>query len=365
LKKKTYYRAKNDTLAAEYFEDGSIKTINLTPNIGSGNTKQTTANYYSPGKLESQTFYTYKDGITDQHIEKFYENGNFKWELILHEKEQIERDFYRNGKLQSEKNYSFDMLNGNWIQKDSLGNTVRNCFYSSGFKFGKCETPSSLKIGAAPQEELKAWKAAVVSKYMYQFHNSSLQEAFPNFVSKEKINQDAEILWKVVKYCNQNGFTFLPSTTTNVEGIISYTFSAPVSAYDPHEKQIDSVLVSRGFTISNKLKQGGYCSFQLSNEDYHGIGSFNEMLAPFFPNNSGYIYPNYLQEKVGFGWRGNSYTSFDIERKESVKASVVTLNTYGSSKTFTLYDDGDIEFFNGRGDWSQPNMQDYQHMYWD
>ena len=365
LKKKTYYRAKNDTLAAEYFEDGSIKTINLTPNIGSGNTKQTTANYYSPGKLESQTFYTYKDGITDQHIEKYYENGNFKWELILHEKEQTERDFYQNGKLQSEKNYSFDMLNGNWIQKDSLGNVVKNCFYSSGFKFGKCETPSALKIGAAPTEELKAWKAAVVSKYMYQFHNSSLQEAFPSFISKEKIIQDAEILWKVVKYCNQNGYTFLPSTTTNVDGIISYTVNAPVSAYDAYEKQIDSVLVSREFTISNKLKQGGYCSFQLSNEDYHGIGSFNEMLAPFFPNNSGYIYPNYNQETVGFGWRGNTYTSFDIERKDSVKANVVTLNSYGSSKIFTLYDDGDIEFFNGRGDWSQPNMYDYQHMYWD
>ena len=102
LKRKTYYRAKNDTLSAEYFEDGSIKHLNLTPNIGSGNTKQTTANYYSPGKLESQTFYTYKDGITDQHIEKYYENGKIKWELILHEKNQTERDFYQNGKLQSE-----------------------------------------------------------------------------------------------------------------------------------------------------------------------------------------------------------------------------------------------------------------------
>jgi antitoxin component YwqK of YwqJK toxin-antitoxin module len=365
LKKKTYYRAKNDTLAAEYFEDGSIKYINLTPNIGSGNTKQLTANYYAPGKLESQTYYTYNGGISDQHIEKFYENGNFKWELILHEKEQTERDFFPNGKLQSEKNYSFDLLNGNWIQKDSLGNVTKNCFYSSGFKFGKCETPSALKIGSAPTEELKAWKAAVVSKYMYQFHNSSLQEAFPSFVSKEKILHDAEILWKVVEYCNKNGYTFLPSNTTNAEGIISYTFSAPVSNYDPHEKQIDSILVSRGFTISKKLKQGGYCSFQLTNEDYHGIGSFNEMLTSFFPNNSGYIYPNYLQENVGFGWRGNTYTSFDIERKESVKANVVTLNTYGSSKIFTLYDDGDIEFYNGRGDWSIPNMYDYQHMYWD
>jgi hypothetical protein len=103
----------------------------------------------------------------------------------------------------------------------------------------------------------------------------------------------------------------------------------------------------------------------LTNEDYHGIGSFNEMLTPFFPNNSGYIYPNYLQEKVGFGWRGNTYTSFDIERKESVNANVVTLNTYGTSKIFTLYDDGDIEFYNGRGDWSIPNMHDYHHMYWD
>jgi len=365
LKKKTYYRAKNDTLAAEYFEDGSIKTINLTPNIGSGNTKQLTANYYAPGKLESQTYYTYNEGISDQHIEKFYENGKIKWELILHEKEQTERDFFPNGKLQSEKKYSFDLLNGNWIQKDSLGNVTKNCFYSSGFKFGKCETPSALKIGAAPTEELKVWRAAVVSKYMYQFHNSSLQEAFPSFISKEKIIQDAEILWKVVKYCNQNGFTFLPSTTTNVDGIISYTFSAPVSNYDPHEKQIDSILVSRGFTISNKLKQGGYCSFQLTNEDYHGIGSFNEMLALFFPNNSGYIYPNYNQENVGFGWRGNTYTSFDIQRKESVNANVVTLNTYGSSKIFTLYDDCDIEFYNGRGDWSQPNMHDYPHMYWD
>jgi antitoxin component YwqK of YwqJK toxin-antitoxin module len=366
LKRKTYYRAKNDTLSAEYFEDGSMKHLNLTPNIGSGNTKQTTANYYSPGKLESQTFYTYKDGITDQHIEKFYENGKFKWELILHEKNQTERDFYENGKLQSEKNYSFDMLNGNWIQKDSLGNVLKNCFYSSGFKFGKCETPSVLKIGAAPKDELKVWRAAVISAYLRQFYNNSIQDPSPSFIEKEKIDKDAEIIWKVVEYCNQNGYTFLPNANEKIDGKISYTFNAPVSAYDPHEQQIDSILVSRGFTISNKTKQAGYCAFQLTTEDYHGIASFNEMFAKFFPFNSGYFYANNLQSEVDYGLKGyRNFSSFLFERRENEKAYIVTLNNYGSSKLFTLYDDGDIEFYNGRGDWSQPDMSNYQHMWWD
>jgi antitoxin component YwqK of YwqJK toxin-antitoxin module len=366
LKRKTYYRAKNDTLSAEYFEDSSVKHLNLTPNIGSGNTKQTTANYYSPGKLESQTFYTCKDGITDQHIEQFYENGNFKWELVLHEKEQTERDFYRNGKLKTEKRYVYDLLNGNWVQKDSLGNTLRNCFYSSGFKLGKCEKIESVKIVSAPKDELKVWRAAVISNLMRQFYNNSIQDPSPSFIEKEKIDKDAEIIWKVVEYCNQNGYTFLPNVDAKFDGKISYAFNAPVSAYDPHEEQIDSILVSRGFTISNKTKQAGYCAFQLTTDDYHSLASFNDMFAKFFPFNSGYIYINNLQQDVDFGLKGyRNYNSFLIERRENEKAYVVTLLNYGSSKMFTLYDEGAVEFFNGRGDWSQPDMMNYQHMWWD
>ena len=141
---------------------------------------------------------------------------------------------------------------------------------------------------------------------------------------------------------------------------------APVSAYDPHEQQIDSILVSRGFTISNKTKQAGYCAFQLTTDDYHGIASFNEMFTKFFPFNSGYIYINNLQQDVDFGLKGyRNYNSFLIERRENEKAFVVTLLNYGSSKMFTLYDEGDVEFYNGRGDWSQPDMSNYQHMWWD
>ena len=366
LKRKTYLRAKNDTLSAEYFEDGSMKHLNLTPNIGSGNTKQLMATYYSPGKMQSQSYYTYKDGITDQHIEQFYENGNFKWELVLHEKEQTERDFYRNGKLKTEKRYVNDLLNGNWIQKDSLGNTLRNCFYSSGFKLGKCETIELVKINSTPKEELKVWRAAVISNLMRQFYNNSIQDPSPSFIEKEKIDKDAEIIWKIVEYCNQNGYTFLPNVDAKFDGKISYAFNAPVSAYDPHEEQIDSILVSRGFTISNKTKQAGYCAFQLTTDDYHSLASFNDMFAKFFPFNSGYIYMNNLQQDVDFGLKGyRNYNSFLIERRENQKAYVVTLLNYGSSKMFTLYDEGAVEFFNGRGDWSQPDLMNYQHMWWD
>jgi antitoxin component YwqK of YwqJK toxin-antitoxin module len=366
LKRKTYFRAKNDTLSAEYFEDGSMKHLNLSPNIGSGNTKQLMATYYSPGKMQSQSYYTYKDGITDQHIEQFYENGNFKYELVLHEKEQTEREFYRNGKLKTEKHYVNDLLNGNWIQKDSLGNTFRNCFYSSGFKLGKCETMEPIKINTAAKDELKVWRAAVISTYMRRFYNNSIQDPSPSFVEKEIIDKEAEIIWKVVEYCNQNGYTFLPNVDAKFEGKISYTFNAPVSAYDPYEKQVDSILVSRGFSISKKSKQGGYCTFQLTTEDYHAIASFNEMLVKYFPFNSGYFYANSLQSEVDFGLRGSrNFSSFLFERRENEKAYIVTLNNYGASKLFTLYDDGDVEFYNGRGDWSQPDMINYQHMYWD
>lgn len=366
LKRKTYYRAKNDTLSAEFFEDGSPKQINLMPYIGSGNTKQLMAEYFAPGKLKSQSYYTYKDGITDQHMEQFYENGNFKWELVLHEKEQTERDFYQNGKLKSEKHYVNDLLNGNWIQKDSLGNTLRNCFYSSGFKIGKCEIFQPNKVTSAPNEEFNVWRAAVVSTYMRRFYNNSIQDPSPSIVEKDKLDQEAEIIWKVVEYCNQNGYTFLPNADMKFEGKISYTFHAPVSAYESHEQQIDSILISRGFTITKKMKQGGYCSFELSNEDYHGIESFNEMLISFFPFNSGYFNPNNSNTEIDFGLKGyGNYSSYYIERRENQKAYLVTLYNYGSSKIFTLYDDGDIEFYNGRGDWSQPDMSLYQHMWWD
>jgi antitoxin component YwqK of YwqJK toxin-antitoxin module len=366
LKRKTYYRAKNDTLSAEYFEDGSIKHLNLTPNIGGENTKQCMATYYSPGKMQSQSYYTYKDGITDQHMEQFYENGNLKYESVLHEKEQTERDFYENGRLKSEKHYVNDLLTGNWIQKDSLGTTMRNCYYSEGFKLGKCEIFQPSKITSAPNEEFKVWRAAVVSTYMRRFYNNSIQDPSPSIVEKEKIDEEAEILCRVVEYCNQNGYTFLPNAEVNIEGKISYTFNAPISAYEPHEQQIDSILISRGFTITKKMKQGGYCSFELSNEDYHGIESFNEMFNSFFPFNSGYFNPNNSNNEIDFGLKGyGNYSSFNIERRENQKAYLVTLYNYGSSKIFTLYEDGDIEFYNGRGDWSQPDMSWYQHMWWD
>lgn len=366
LKRKTYYRAKNDTLSAEYFEDGSIKNLNLTPNIGSGNSQQFMAEYDAPGKLKSQSYYTYKDGITDQHIEQFFENGNLKYESVLHEKEQTERDFYENGKLKSEKHYVYNLLNGNWIQKDSLGTTLRNCYYSEGFKLGKCEIFQPSIVAKAQNEELKVWRSAVISTYMKRFYNNSIQDPSPSIVEKEKIDEEAEILWRVVEYCNQNGYTFLPNADVQVDGGISYTFNAPVSAYDPYEQQIDSILISRGFIITKKMKQAGYCTFQLTTEDYHGIESFNEMLVKFFPFDSGYFYPNQLQSDIDYGLKGiRHYSSFLIERRENEKANIITLINYGVSKIFTLYNDGDIEFYNGRGDWSQPDMMYYPDMYWD
>jgi len=366
LKRKTYYRAKNDTLSAEYFEDGSIKNLNLTPNIGSGNSQQFMAEYDAPGKLKSQSYYTYKDGITDQHIEQFFENGNLKYESVLHEKEQTERDFYENGKLKSEKHYVYNLLNGNWIQKDSLGTTLRNCYYSEGFKLGKCEIFQPSIVAKAQNEELKVWRSAVISTYMKRFYNNSIQDPSPSIVEKEKIDEEAEILWKVVEYCNQNGYTFLPNADVQVDGGISYTFNAPLSAYAPYEQQIDSILISRGFIITKKMKQAGYCTFQLTTEDYHGIESFNEMLVKYFPFNSGYFYPNNLQSDIDYGLKGiHHYTSFLIERRENEKAYIITLNNFGASKKFTLYDDWDIEFSNGRGDWSQPDMMYYPDMYWD
>ena len=247
-----------------------------------------------------------------------------------------------------------------------MGSTLRNCFYSSGFKLGKCEKLEPAKIDSAPKDELKVWRAAVVSTYMRRFYNNSIQDPSPSFVEKEKIEKEAEIIWKVVEYCNQNGYTFLPNVDVKSDEKISYTFNAPVSAYDPHEQQIDSILVSRGFTITKKSKQAGYCTFQLTTEDYHGIASFNEMLVTFFPFNSGYFYANSLQPEVDYGLRGyRNFSSFLFERRENEKAYIVTLNNYGASKLFTLYDDGDIEFYNGRGDWSQPDMSNYQHMWWD
>jgi antitoxin component YwqK of YwqJK toxin-antitoxin module len=366
LKRKTYYRAKNDTLSAEYFEDGNIKSLNLTPNIGSGNTKQLMTEYYAPGKLKSQTYYTRIDAISEQYIETYFENGNIKSEFILHDKEQTERDFFQNGKLKTEKHYVNDLLNGNWIQKDSLGTTLRNCYYSEGFKLGKCEIFQPRIVAKAQNEELKVWRSAVISTYMKRFYNNSIQDPSPSIVEKEKIDEEAEILWKVVEYCNQNGYTFLPNADVQVDGGISYTFNAPLSAYAPYEQQIDSILISRGFIITKKMKQAGYCTFQLTTEDYHGIESFNEMLVKYFPFNSGYFYPNNLQSDIDYGLKGiHHYTSFLIERRENEKAYIITLNNFGASKKFTLYDDWDIEFSNGRGDWSQPDMMYYPDMYWD
>ena len=90
------------------------------------------------------------------------------------------------------------------------------------------------------------------------------------------------------------------------------------------------------------------------------------MLVKFFPFNSGFFYANSLQPEVDYGLRGyRNFSSFSFERRENEKAYIVTLNNYGTSKLFTLYDDGDIEFYNGRGDWSQPDLSNYQHMWWD
>jgi hypothetical protein len=163
------------------------------------------------------------------------------------------------------------------------------------------------------------------------------------------------------------GFAYPLNGKVDFNHKFQYSAEIPLSEYQRNKSKIDSVFEALSVTIDSKTEIGGYIQIKFSANELLYLVDFNEAFKNIFPANVGYFNPLFFNRNVeiDYGLKGpRQYKGLSIEPLSGAYKIQISFGSF--SRTFAIYPDNSIEFYNGIGDWNSPAELDPQNLLpWD
>lgn len=333
VKSIVYYRPHNDTASVSYFEDGFLKSLHLQR---SGYHFQETRTYFPNHQLATYNKTTF-EGFWKQLILQYNEKGVCLTKDSIALTEKFHWENWNNGQPKKEQQFKNNLLNGWWMEYDSLGKETKKCHYSNGFRDQTCEVQLPLVLQPLDKQLEKQLKAIVVNCIARQRYNDSV------VLRNKDIALRVELLKDVCRYLNtyypQEQLHFTDSTTT-----FRYYFTTSDAFYQPNAKKIDSLFQWMGWKLISPVQRNNGISCKFESNIYYSSAALDSIFKGIFPpGNSFFNLENqfYPMIDIDVPW-GNQHTTLTFERKEAEKAWIVAIN----NQKVVHYDSGEMELFN-------------------
>jgi len=336
LQRKTYYRAKNDTVSAEFYPDGFLKSINLQER---GYQYQEQRSYFENHQLERESIVDVVDGLTHQKQATYSDKGIQLTVMQIDGKKRIFKEYWNDGKLKFEKQFDDNLLNGYWIEQDSLGNMTKKCHYTNGFKDLPCEVEPKYKLERLTKEQ----KSAVLPLTIQQI--TRIKYSGNVIIDEEAVDLQAELVKRALQFLMSNYSTFELRPFRDSITDFRYMMYTNLGLYETHKKSVDSIFSVLNWKSRQKIQTQGQNSFgRFSSTKLYSPMALDSIFKRVFPEGShfitlevnAYAYPD-------LEYYGAYENAVFLERKEAEKAWLVSIN----NTSVVLYDDGMCELYNG------------------
>lgn len=339
LKQKAFLRPQNDTLSAEFDAEGYLKHINLQF-VDSKN--QETRTYYSNHALASLSKVEQTEGKIKQTYITYSDNGVI---LKIVENEGTKRhtqDYWSNGVLKSDLTYETHLLNGWWIEQDSLGKTTKKCHYTLGYRDSNCIVTPIPRF-----EKLSKDQEQAVLPLTYQGISESFYSK-ATIINEKEVEEKAELVRKSLQYLYTNYPSFGLEKLTDSITYFEYQFNMSIELYQKYGPQLDSLFKELKLKTITPIKSIGYYSGTFSSNTYYNPLAIDSIMNPILSNGNLYFQlkpkKRYISE-MEFHPRHQQENTVRFEYKDALKVWVVTIN----NTPVVHYLDGMLEIYNGNG----------------
>jgi antitoxin component YwqK of YwqJK toxin-antitoxin module len=341
LREKTYRIPVNDTLSATYYEDGTLSKLNLLYRDVSrpDNYKQIILDNWTTGVPHSYSETEMGDGFVRQYMANYNQGGSKLKEIIIENKNRVDREFWDNGILKKEKASKDNFLDGLLIQQAEDGRLLKKCFYENGIRVN-CTINTFQKVDQISDQEMEKALIDVYEMLNRTFYSST--DTLP--VLEVEVVRRALYLGYFKKYMSvyYPEITFPPAATELKK--MSYYVTIPQGVYEPNKARFDSLLQAMtGFEQKLELIQGQYQG-QIDTRNFYSLKCTMEMcknascpLGQYFQSNIYYPYGEMLSLP--------SNQVHTMERQGEAYAISFTYN-YQNWKV-VVYETGEVEWQGG------------------
>ncbi len=337
MKSRWYYRPSNDTASVEYFADGTLKSVRLR---FKDDQREEHREYYSNHQLAIEEYRDSKDSASNHTFTQYSENGNRKLAWETHGKLgrfYTTKEFWGNGNLKVEKQFDQHILNGYWIEQDSLGRVLKKCHYTNGFRDSLCEVTPKLKLAPLTAEQEKCLLSLVVHQITQRRHETN------TIIDEKQINEEVNVLRKVEQFLISTYFSkFQFNCDQHKLTTFHYNLYMPNAEYSKYKTQIDSVI---NILKWDTIQPSCLCGVHFNSTKLYSPLALDSIFKSVIPNASKYFYLGHVITTCLLT-TGNNYfiqPTVSLERKELEKAWLA--DVYGNK--VVVYDDGMVECYNG------------------
>jgi antitoxin component YwqK of YwqJK toxin-antitoxin module len=339
LQQKIYWRAQNDTLVAEFYADGFLKHLNLQ---FKDTRNQEIRTYFTNHALASFNKIENSDGNVKQTYITYSENGMPIKAIDYNGPKRQTKDYWTNGVLKVELSFDQHLLNGWWIEQDSLGNTTKKCHYTLGYRDSNCIVRPTIRLEKLSKEQEQAvlpltYKGIVESNYLK-----------PTILDEKGVDEKVELVRKSFQYLYANYPSFGLEKLTDSITHFEYQFNMSIELYQKFGEQLDSIFKVLKFKTIHPIKSIGYYTGTFSSKAFYNNRALDSLMNPILSNGSTYFQLKPMKRFITdmeYHPRHQQDNTLQFEYKDAIKVWVVTIN----NTPVVHYPDGQIEIYNGNG----------------
>lgn len=359
-----YRGATNDTSFASYYENGQLETFTST---GIHRTKQ--MQYFPNGKMRMQFESTSMLDHRSSLHEIFQENGNLLQSMRTNQDTTTQTHFFLNGQMKQTFRREKTLLQGNYLEWDSLGKPLTQLVYHNGIRIGvglvKKRTPRALS--RLEEINLENWWLACLENS----HRADSPNADPYFLSKDSIQVYLQVLKAAMEFMPEEWKAEVPLVSKEQGRKFIYRFVLKDNPEDSTSRHWMTFCKSQGWKmVKEDPMNGTWKAGDFETSDFFSPEWIKQHFKKSYPNAvlEVLIQPRWVANgevelcQTGKArYDGASTVDLVITRMSNV--ALMNWNTPWGVRNFTFYGD-DIEPFNRFFDWDIPQSSGFE-LPWD
>jgi antitoxin component YwqK of YwqJK toxin-antitoxin module len=360
----SYMRPINDTSMVTYYENGQVETF-----VSNGIHRTYQEQFFPNGKprmrFESVNFLGQRQSSHDL----YQENGNLLQSMRTNQDTTIQTHYFLNGQMKQTFRREKTLLQGNYLEWDSLGKPLTQLVYHNGIRSGvglvKKRTPRTLS--RHEEINLENWWLACLENA----HRADSPNAEPYFLSKDSIQVYLEVLQAAMEYMPEEWKAEIPLVSNEQGRKFIYRFVLKDNTGDSLSMHWMAFCKSQGWKmVKEDPMNGAWKSGDFETSDFFGPEWIKQHFKKNFPNSvlDVQIMPRWVPngearvlESDKRRYHGASTVDLVITRLSNV--ALMNWNTPWGARNFTFYGD-DIEPFNRFFDWDIPQSSGFE-LPWD
>lgn len=359
-----YYRPVNDTSMVTYYENGQVETF-----VSNGIHRTYQEQFFPNGKprMRFESVHMLDNKYSSHQL--YQENGRILQDVKSSQDTVIHAYYFVNGQMRQTFRRAKTLLEGNFLEWDSLGRPTTQLLYHSGIRRGsgavKKRTPRLLS--EHEKINLERWWLACLENA----HRTDSPNVEPYFLSKDSIQVYLQVLQDAIEYMPEEWKAEIPLVSNKQGRMFNYRF---VLKYNPKDNLLPHWMAfckSQGWKmVKEDPLNGEWKAGDFETSDFYSAEWIKQKFMTTHPNAvlDVQIQPRWIPngearvfESDKRHFDGSSTVDLDITRMSNV--ALLNWSTPWGARSFTFYGD-DIEPFNRFFDWDIPKRSGFE-LPWD